>query len=99
MYESRPMGTAVISVTDLFKRRDFRPQRRAPSVFDASYVGLCASLGDLNATLRQRRAALLYHQRRKQNCNDGREIRQGFGNQQLARRRTLSGIFARPGGG
>ena len=57
MYESRPMGTAVISVTDLFKRRDFRPQRRAPSVFDASYVGLCASLGDLNATLRKRRTA------------------------------------------
>ena len=57
MYESRPMGTAVISVTDLFKRRDFRPQRRAPSVFDASYVGLCASLGDLNATLRRSRRA------------------------------------------
>ncbi len=57
MYESRPMGTAVISVTDLFKRRDFRPQRRAPSVLDASYVGLCASLGDLNATLRKRRTA------------------------------------------
>ena len=55
MYESRPMGTAVISVTDLFKRRDFRPLR-APSVFDASYVGLCASLGDLNATLRKKRS-------------------------------------------
>ena len=55
MYESRPMGTAVISVTDLFKRRDFQPQRRTPSVFDPSYVGLCASLGDLNATLRKRR--------------------------------------------
>jgi len=59
MYESRPMGTAVISVTDLFKRRDFRPMRRAPSVFDANYIGLCASLGDLNATLRRRRLALV----------------------------------------
>jgi hypothetical protein len=58
MYESRPMGTAVISVTDLFKRRDFRPQRRTPSVFDPSYVGLCASLGDLNAALRKRRKGL-----------------------------------------
>lgn len=57
MYESRPMGTAVISVTDLFKGRDFLPGRRAPSVFDPSYVGLCASLGDLNATLRKRRTA------------------------------------------
>jgi hypothetical protein len=57
MYESRPMGTAVISVTDLFKRRDFLSLRRAPSVLDPSYVGLCASLGDLNATLRKRRLA------------------------------------------
>jgi hypothetical protein len=57
MYESRPMGTAVISVTDLFKRRDFRPQPRVPSVLDASYAGLCASLGDLNAELRRRRRA------------------------------------------
>jgi hypothetical protein len=56
-YESRPMGTAVISVTDLFKRRDFRPLRGTPSVFDASYVGLFASLGDLNAALLARRRA------------------------------------------
>jgi hypothetical protein len=54
-YESRPMGTAIISVTDLFKRRDFRSPRRAPSVFDPHYVGLFASLGDLNAALRARR--------------------------------------------
>ena len=54
-YESRPAGTAVISVTDLFKRRDFHPLNRAPSVFDPSYVGLFASLGDLNAELRRRR--------------------------------------------
>ena len=55
-YESRPAGTAVIAVTDLFKRRDFRPSNRAPSIFDASYVGLFASLGDLNAELRKRRS-------------------------------------------
>ena len=54
-YESRPAGTAVIAVTDLFKRRDFRPVNRAPSVFDPSYVGLFASLGDLNAALSTRR--------------------------------------------
>ena len=52
--ESRPVGAAVISVTDLFKRRDFRPLNRPPSVFDSSYVGLFASLGDLNAELRTR---------------------------------------------
>jgi hypothetical protein len=61
MYESRPMGTAVISVTDLFKRRDFRPLGRAPSVFDASYVGLRASLGDLNAELRARKSRRRAH--------------------------------------
>jgi hypothetical protein len=58
MYESRPMGAAVISVTDLFKRRDFHPLQRAPSVFDPSYVGLFASLGDLNAEMRARRRDL-----------------------------------------
>jgi hypothetical protein len=53
-YESRPLGAAVVSVTDLFTRRDFRPFNRAPSVFDPSYVGLFASIGDLNAELRRR---------------------------------------------
>ena len=54
-YESRPIGTAVISATDLFKRRDFRQSGIAPSVFDPSCLGLFASLGDLNAALRSRR--------------------------------------------
>ena len=64
-YESRPLGTAVISATDLFKRRDFHSLRRAPSVFDPSYVGLFASLGDLNALLRQRRPRTLTLSHRK----------------------------------
>lgn len=57
-YESRPAGTAVIAVTDLFKRRDFHPLNRAPNVLDPSYVGLFASLGDMNAELRRRRIPL-----------------------------------------
>jgi hypothetical protein len=44
-YESRPAATAMITATDLFKRRDFRPANRAPGVLDARYVGLFASLG------------------------------------------------------
>ena len=65
MYESRPAGAAVISVTDLFKRRDFRPANRAPSVLDASYVGLFASLGDLNAELRRRRSGGVVERHRR----------------------------------
>jgi len=53
--ESRPMGTAIISVTDLFKRRDFRPAGRAPDPLDPDYVGLFASIGALNEQLRARR--------------------------------------------
>jgi hypothetical protein len=51
-YESRAIGSAVISVTDLFQYRDFRPAHRPPSVFDQSYVGWFASLSDVNARLR-----------------------------------------------
>ena len=52
-YEYRPMGTAVISASDLFRRRDFDPRRkvRAPGGF----VGQFASLGHMNAQLQKRR--------------------------------------------
>jgi hypothetical protein len=47
------MGTAVISASDLFRRRDFDPRRkvRAPGGF----VGQFASLGHMNAQLQKRR--------------------------------------------
>jgi hypothetical protein len=51
-YESRAMGSAVISVTDLFQQRDFRPSRRPPNVLDPAYVGWFASLSEMNARLR-----------------------------------------------
>src|SRR5690242_12665535 len=57
-YESRAMGSAVISVTDLFQHRDFRSSRRPPSVFDPAYVGWFASLSDVNARLRSSTARL-----------------------------------------
>ena len=31
-YEYRPMGAAVISTTDLFRRRDFNARRRVPAL-------------------------------------------------------------------
>ena len=55
-YEYRPMGTAVISSSDLFRRRDFDPRRkRRPSV-DAAFEGQFASLGHVNAYLEARRS-------------------------------------------
>ena len=52
-YEYRPMGTAVISATDLFHRRDFDVRRRPPK--DARFVGQFASLGHVNLELRRER--------------------------------------------
>jgi hypothetical protein len=54
-YEYRPMGSAVISVSDLFRRRDFDPRRKVQASRQARYAGQFASLGHLNAQLKQRR--------------------------------------------
>jgi len=54
-HEYRPMGVAVVSVTDLFRARDFDPRRRAPSRRDVRFVGFFASLGDVNQFLLLRR--------------------------------------------
>ncbi len=52
-YEYRPMGTAVIAASDLFRRRDFDPKRRPPISPTARLEGQFASLGHLNLRLRQ----------------------------------------------
>jgi hypothetical protein len=54
-YEYRPMGTAVISSSDLFRRRDFSPQRKVQAPLDAEFAGQFASLGHLNTHLQKRR--------------------------------------------
>ena len=54
-YEYRPMGAAVISASDLFRRRDFDPKRRAPVSTTAHLAGHFASLGHMNMHLRRRR--------------------------------------------
>jgi hypothetical protein len=51
-YEYRPMGAAVISTNDLFRRRDFSPRRKP---MRGEYAGQFASIGHLNAELRKRR--------------------------------------------
>lgn len=55
-YEYRPMGTAVIANTDLFRRRDFDARRKVTAPRTARFEGQFASLGHLNAQLKQRRA-------------------------------------------
>jgi len=54
-YEYRPMGAAVISSSDLFRRRDFDPRRHPQPGRTATYAGQYASLGHLNAQLKTRR--------------------------------------------
>jgi hypothetical protein len=51
-YEYRPMGAAVISTSDLFRRRDFCPRRVA---HPPSWARQYASLGHLNAQLQELR--------------------------------------------
>ena len=54
-HEYRPMGTAVVAVTDLFGQRDFRPALKSiPRAFQ-SYAGLFPSIGEMNAFLKARR--------------------------------------------
>ncbi|MGA2271742.1 MAG: hypothetical protein ABSH44_25045 [Bryobacteraceae bacterium] len=69
-YEYRPVGTAVISASDLFRRRDFDARRKAPAPGRAAgFAGQFASLGHLNAQLLKRRSA-----RRCQNARSGKRF-------------------------
>ena len=54
-YEYRPLGAAVISVSDLFRRRDFDARRKPQPAGTAVFEGQFASLGHLNARLTSRR--------------------------------------------
>ena len=54
-YEYRPMGTAVISKSDLFRHRDFSPRRKVQAPHEAEFAGQFASLGHLNTQLQKRR--------------------------------------------
>jgi hypothetical protein len=49
------MGTAVISASDLFRRRDFSPRRKVQAAQNAEFDGQFASLGHLNIQLQKRR--------------------------------------------
>jgi hypothetical protein len=51
-HEYRPMGTAVIAVTDQFRHRDFSGGRRVPRHLEGSFAGLFGSLETVNEHLR-----------------------------------------------
>ena len=98
-YESRSMGAAVISITDLFRHRDFRPSRRAPRASDPGYVGWFASLSDLNARLRSyssrsARRAVQFGPRDLRTASANETALKGFATTRESRMRT-SGLMAR----
>jgi hypothetical protein len=70
-YEYRPMGAAVISARDLFRRRDFNARRKAPR--RAEYVGQFASIGHLNQELIERRGGQLNAEARRTRRKRGEE--------------------------
>ena len=47
-HEYRPMGTAILSATDLFRARDFSPRRALREDRERDFAGFFASLVDLN---------------------------------------------------
>ncbi len=54
-HEYKPMGTAAIAVTDLFRLIDFQAARKAPESQDARFVGFFASVVDLNEYMARKR--------------------------------------------
>lgn len=53
-HEYRPMGAAVVAVTDQFRPRDFRTRRRTPAHLRNSFAGFFGSLEEVNVSLRRR---------------------------------------------
>lgn len=51
-HEYRPMGTAVIAVTDQFRHHDFKQTRRRPRDLEPCFAGFYGSLEEVNAALR-----------------------------------------------
>jgi hypothetical protein len=58
-HEYRPMGTAVIAVSDQFRHQDFRQTRKRPRHPEPCFAGFFGSLEEVNATLRGGRIGAL----------------------------------------
>jgi len=53
-HEYRPMGAAVIALTDQFRARDFNSARRVPRRLENCFAGFYGSLEEVNERLRSR---------------------------------------------
>ncbi len=51
-HEYRPMGTAVIAISDQFRQRDFVAARESPAHLNACFAGFFGSLETVNEFLR-----------------------------------------------
>ena len=54
-HEYRPMGAAVIAITDQFRPRDFRARLPRPDRLNHSFTGFFGSLEEVNRFLRRGR--------------------------------------------
>jgi len=54
-HEYRPMGAAVVALTDQFLPRDFHNRRRLPAHLRNSFAGFFGSLEEVNQYLRRAR--------------------------------------------
>ena len=52
-HEYRPMGTAVIAITDQFRARDFRPRARCHRNCARQFAGFFGSIEEVNVGLKR----------------------------------------------
>ena len=54
-HEYRPMGVAIISISDYYRQRDFHSKRKTPSRDRRLFAGFFASIDHMNQYLEARR--------------------------------------------
>ena len=54
-HEYRPLGAAVVAITDQFRPRDFRATRTIPAELREAFAGFYGSLEEVNIALRRPR--------------------------------------------
>lgn len=52
-HEYRPMGAAVLAITDQFRARDFRASRNVPREVLGNFAGFFGSLEEVNVHLKR----------------------------------------------